>query len=111
MIADVADYSEWKNNRRATAIVFSAMILGLKGGLTIGSSLVSGILAMYGYNASLAEQAPETIGGIQMAVSIYASLPFFLAAGCMFFYAINKPLELKIEADLAARRLAGAKTL
>ena len=110
MIADVADYSEWKNNRRATAIVFSAMILGLKGGLTIGSSLVSGILAMYGYNASLAEQAPETIGGIQMAVSIYASLPFFLAAGCMFFYAINKPLELKIEADLAARRLAGAKT-
>ena len=24
MIADVADYSEWKNNRRATAIIFSA---------------------------------------------------------------------------------------
>jgi Na+/melibiose symporter-like transporter len=22
MIADVADYSEWKNNRRATAIIF-----------------------------------------------------------------------------------------
>ena len=30
MIADVADYSEWKNNRRATAIIFSAMIFGLK---------------------------------------------------------------------------------
>ena len=25
MIADVADYSEWKNNRRATAIIFSAI--------------------------------------------------------------------------------------
>ncbi|MEP7142334.1 MAG: glycoside-pentoside-hexuronide (GPH):cation symporter, partial [Ferruginibacter sp.] len=31
MIADVADYSEWKNNRRATAIIFSAMMVGLKG--------------------------------------------------------------------------------
>jgi glycoside/pentoside/hexuronide:cation symporter, GPH family len=27
MIADVADYSEWKNNRRATAIIFSAMMV------------------------------------------------------------------------------------
>ena len=33
MIADVADYSEWKNNRRATAIIFSAMIFGLKSGI------------------------------------------------------------------------------
>ena len=44
MIADVADYSEWKNNRRATAIIFSAMMVGLKLGLTIGSSLVTKIL-------------------------------------------------------------------
>jgi GPH family glycoside/pentoside/hexuronide:cation symporter len=45
MIADVADYSEWKNNRRATAIIFSAMMVGLKVGLSIGSSLVSSIIA------------------------------------------------------------------
>ena len=32
MIADVADYSEWKNNRRATAIIFSAMIFRIKSG-------------------------------------------------------------------------------
>ena len=44
MIADVADYSEWKNNRRATAIIFSAMMVGLKLGLTIGSALVAKIL-------------------------------------------------------------------
>ncbi|MCB1642891.1 MAG: MFS transporter, partial [Xanthomonadales bacterium] len=30
MIADVADYSEWRNHRRATAIIFSAMLCGLK---------------------------------------------------------------------------------
>src|SRR3546814_16961861 len=27
MIADVADYSEWKNHRRATGIIFSAMMV------------------------------------------------------------------------------------
>ena len=35
MIADVADFSEWKNNRRATAIIFSAMMVGLKLGLLL----------------------------------------------------------------------------
>lgn len=105
MIADVADYSEWKNNRRATAIIFSAMILGLKGGLTIGSALVAGILAMYGYQAALAVQNAETVAGIQLAVSIYASIPFFLAVACVSFYAINKKLELQIEQDLTQRRL------
>jgi GPH family glycoside/pentoside/hexuronide:cation symporter len=104
MIADVADYSEWKNNRRATAMVFSAMILGLKGGLTIGSSLVAGILALYNYDASLMVQPAETIRGIFMAVSIYASIPFFLAVACLFLYPINKPMELQIERDLADRR-------
>jgi Na+/melibiose symporter-like transporter len=109
MIADVADYSEWRNNRRATAIIFSAMILGLKGGLTIGSSMVSGILAIYGYEAGLPAQSAETISGIKFAVSIYASIPFFLAAAAMFFYAINKDLELQIESDLAARRKSAGR--
>ena len=49
MIADVADYSEWKNNRRATAIIFSAMMVGLKLGLSIGGALVAQILGNYGY--------------------------------------------------------------
>ncbi|SBS33312.1 Inner membrane symporter YicJ [Marinomonas spartinae] len=104
MIADVADYSEWKNNRRATAIIFSAMILGLKVGLTIGGSLVAGLLAHYGYDASLHVQNADTIEGIKTAVSLFASLPFFLAVGCLAFYGINKQVENQIEEDLNARR-------
>ena len=49
MIADVADYSEWKNNRRATAIIFSAMMVGLKAGLSIGGALLTWILGLYHY--------------------------------------------------------------
>ena len=33
MMADVADFSEWKTGRRATAIVFSAIVFALKAGL------------------------------------------------------------------------------
>ena len=39
MMADVADYSEWKNRRRATGVVFSAIVFGLKAGLGFGGAI------------------------------------------------------------------------
>jgi len=104
MVADVADYSEWKNNRRATAIIFSAILCGLKLGLAIGGALVAGILARYGYDASLTAQSPDTVDGIRFAVSVYCSLPFLLGVGLLFFYKIDKPMESRIERELSERR-------
>jgi sugar (Glycoside-Pentoside-Hexuronide) transporter len=106
MIADVADYSEWKNNRRATAIIFSAMILGLKGGLTIGSTIAAVVLNSYGYDSDLNVQSESTVTGIKLAVSVYAAIPFFIAAASLFFYKINKKMENTIESELAARRIS-----
>ena len=105
MIADVADYSEWKNNRRATAIIFSAMMVGLKLGLTIGSSLITIILDFYGYLAnSEMGQTLEAINGIKLLVSIYPAIPFLIGAGLLFFYEINKEMETQIELELMQRR-------
>jgi Na+/melibiose symporter-like transporter len=105
MIADVADYSEWKNNRRATAIIFSAMMVGLKLGLTIGSSLVTKILDYYGYDAnSVIGQTSEAIQGTKLLVSIYPAIPFLLGVGLLFFYEINKTMESQIELELKQRR-------
>ncbi|SDH81395.1 sugar (Glycoside-Pentoside-Hexuronide) transporter [Chryseobacterium taeanense] len=108
MIADVADYSEWKNNRRATAIIFSAMMVGLKVGLSIGSSLVALIIGKYGYistEGSVNVIQPETVAtGAKMLVSIFPSIPFFIACGLLLFYKINKKMEVQIEKDLAERR-------
>ena len=105
MIADVADYSEWKNNRRATAIIFSAMMVGLKLGLSIGGALVAQILGNYGYEPNIdLEQTESAILGTKMLVSIYPSIPFLLATGLLFFYVIDKNLEDKIEEDLSKRR-------
>jgi GPH family glycoside/pentoside/hexuronide:cation symporter len=104
MIADVADYSEWKNNRRATAIIFSAMIFGLKIGLSIGGALGAALLAKYGYVAELMQQTETAIAGIKMSVSIYPGLIFIIASAILYWYEIDKKMELQIEEDLKKRR-------
>lgn len=111
MIADVADYSEWKTKRRATAIIFSAMMVGLKAGLSIGGALVAWILDLYGYiskeSAIVGQEIvqPESVAnGARMLVSVFPSIPFLLGVGLLFFYVIDKKMETQIEADLKIRR-------
>ncbi|WP_163321703.1 MFS transporter [Draconibacterium mangrovi] len=111
MIADVADYSEWVNNRRATAIIFSAMMVGLKAGLAIGGAIVTWILGLYGYLSKDAMAAghelaqPESVAqGAKMLVSIYPSIPFLIGVALLFFYEINKSKEVQIQKDLIERR-------
>ncbi|AWG23229.1 MFS transporter [Flavobacterium faecale] len=104
MIADVADYSEWKNNRRATAIIFSAMIFGLKVGLSIGGALGAFLLSRYGYVAEAANQAQSAIDGIKLAVSVYPGLFFIASAGLVCFYMIDKKMEVQLESELKERR-------
>lgn len=105
MIADVADFSEWKNNRRATAIIFSAMMVGLKGGLSIGGALLTKILGIYNYQPNSESTQTETaIHGTKMLVSIYPAIPFLIGAALLFFYEINKKKETQIETELKQRR-------
>jgi GPH family glycoside/pentoside/hexuronide:cation symporter len=111
MIADVADYSEWKNNRRATAIIFSAMMVGLKGGLSIGSALVTWILGLYGYITKeaavvgeLLVQPESAVQGTKMLVSIFPAIPFLISIVLLFYYEINKAMEVQIEKELKERR-------
>ncbi|MBI1342222.1 MAG: MFS transporter [Terrimonas sp.] len=107
MIADVADYSEWKNNRRATAIIFSAMMVGLKAGLTIGSSLLTWLLGIFNYVPNSATvQSAAAINGTKLLVSVFPSIPFLIGAGLLFFYEINKTMETRIEDDLKQRRIS-----
>ena len=104
MIADVADYSEWVNHRRATALLFSAMIFGLKAGLSIGAALVAALLSAFGYDAALASQAPATAAGIRLSVSVLAALPFLLGVCSLALYTIGKKAELTLERELGERR-------
>jgi Na+/melibiose symporter-like transporter len=104
MIADVADYSEWKNNRRATAIIFSAMIFGLKFGLSIGGALSAWLLSRFGYQADAIAQTPAATNGIKLLTSVIPGAIFIAGACLLFGYSINKKEELQIEKALKEKR-------
>ncbi|MCS3801574.1 MFS transporter [Niastella sp. OAS944] len=104
MIADVADYSEWKNNRRATAIIFSAMIFGLKLGLSIGGALSAWLLSRFGYQADAVAQTTAATDGIKLLISLIPGLIFIAGACLLFGYSINKKAELEIEKALKEKR-------
>lgn len=105
MMADVADYSEWKNNRRATAIVFSAIVFALKAGLGFGGAIGGWLLASHGYVPN-AEQSARALDGIRLSMSLYPAITFGICAACLFFYRIDRRMEVTIADELAARRRA-----
>ena len=103
MMADVADYSEWKNRRRATAIVFSAIVFGLKAGLGFGGAIGGWVLSAYGYVPNV-EQTERALQGIKLTAGIFPAITFAIAVVCLFFYRIDKHLEITITDELAERR-------
>ena len=104
MYTDAADFSEWKNGRRATGLLMAASLFTLKLGLTLGGALVGWILAFYGFVPNVA-QTPEATNGIIMLMSIYPAVFGFIGVILMFFYPLNNKMMAEIEGDLTARRL------
>ncbi|MGB7847155.1 MAG: MFS transporter [Candidatus Acidiferrum sp.] len=103
MIADVADYGEWKTKRRATATVTSAVVFALWAGLALGGAIAGWLFSFYGY-APNAVQTAHALMGIRMTASIYAGLAFVATAVCLFFYPITREVNRKIADDLTERR-------
>jgi glycoside/pentoside/hexuronide:cation symporter, GPH family len=103
MMADVADYSEWKNHRRATGIVFSAVVFGLKAGLGFGGAIAGWLLGLYGYVPNV-EQTAAALSGIVMTISVYPAITFVIAVVALFFYRIDRDAEITIARELDLRR-------
>ena len=103
MMADVADYSEWKNRRRATAVVFSAIVFGLKAGLGVGGAIGAYVLSAYGYVPNVA-QTERALQGIRLSASLFPAIGFGLCVLCLYFYRIDRRLEVQISDDLEERR-------
>jgi len=103
MYTDAADYSEWKNNRRATGLLMAASLFSLKIGLTLGGALVLYILDFYGYAANEV-QTKESISGILLLMSFYPAVFGLIGVVLMFFYPLTNKMMVKIEQDLTLRR-------
>jgi glycoside/pentoside/hexuronide:cation symporter, GPH family len=102
-MGDVADFCEWKYARRATGMVFSGIVLGLKTGLGCGGALGSLVLSWYGYVANAA-QSERALMGIRLAMGIFPAAAFTLCAACLLSYSIDRSVEVEMAQSLAARR-------
>lgn len=103
MMADVADYSEWKTGRRATGMTFSAATFGSKAGLGLGGAASGWLLAQYGYVPGV-EQSEAALGGIVWMMSVWPAIAFAVGVLVLFFYRIDKRLNLQIQEELTERR-------
>ncbi len=103
MIADVADYSEWKTSRRAIAFMYAGILFALKVGLGIGGALSAWLINLHGYQPNVA-QTPGALLGIRLAASVYSAIPMALGLVCLAIYPIGKELNARIQRELEERR-------
>ncbi|HOT98029.1 MAG TPA: MFS transporter [bacterium] len=103
MMADVADYSEWKTARRSTGFIFAGIVFALKAGLGFGGAICGWLLSLYGYVPNAAQNS-HALFGIKMTASIYPAITFAIGAVALSFYSISKKLSLQIQDELVERR-------
>ncbi|TDP02380.1 MFS transporter [Flavobacterium sp. 245] len=103
MYADSADYSEWKQGRRATGLVFSASSMSQKFGWTIGGAGAGWLLGYYGFQANV-EQTATAQHGIQLMLSILPAIAAAISVGFILFYPLSEEKLQTIEQDLNEKR-------
>jgi GPH family glycoside/pentoside/hexuronide:cation symporter len=103
MMADVADFAEWRTHRRATGVVFAGIVFALKAGLGFGGAICGWLLATYGYVPNVV-QSDSALLGIRLTGSVYPAITFLVGVIALLFYGITKKLNLQIQDELAERR-------
>jgi glycoside/pentoside/hexuronide:cation symporter, GPH family len=103
MLADTADYSEWKYHRRATGLVFSAATFAQKAGWGIGGALAGWLLVLFQFVPNV-EQSATFLKGIKLMISVFPGVLYMSCAILLYFYAIDQKTCLKMEKDLEQRR-------
>ncbi len=104
MLGDAADYSEFKNGRRATGLVYSAGSFSTKLGGGIAGAIIGFVLAAYHYNGQDAVAVQGAIPGIIMLMSWIPTIIALIGAGIMTLYPLNQKKMDEITIELNSRR-------
>ena len=104
MFADVADYSELRNGSASTGLIFSSSSMAQKFGGAIGGFLLLFLLGMFGYDASLSVQAPETLTAIRAMLSFVPAVGAVVSIVFLCLYPLTSGKMKEIQAQLAVRR-------
>jgi len=103
LVADTADFQEWKFKTRTTGVVFSATTCAQKAGMGIGAAFAGFLISYFGYVPN-AEQTPRALHGILLLVSLIPAVGLLLLAGFFTFYGLNERVCKTMREDLAQRR-------
>lgn len=104
MLGDAADYSEFKNGRRATGLVYSAGSFATKFGGGIAGAIIGFVLAAFHYNGQDEVSIQGAIPGIIMLMSWIPTIITLIAAGIMTLYPLNQKKMNEITLELTNRR-------
>lgn len=108
MFADIVDYQELKNGRRASGLIFSSSSMSQKLGWAMGASLTGWLLFWFGYNEEAAktgmEQVANTLFGERLMISLLPAASCLLAVVGMFFYPLSEKRVLEISRELELKR-------
>ena len=102
MYADTADYNEWRNGRRATAMTFSAATFAQKMGGSLGSAGMLWVLAAIGYAANQAQSGASQTG-IALLQTAIPGIFALIAVFVLRYYTLTGSQLDRIQADLKAR--------
>jgi len=103
MLADTADYSEWKTGRRATGLVFSAASFAQKAGWGIGGALAGWLLAIFKFVPNAA-QSESAITGIKLMISVFPGILYMSCAILLYFYTIDHKTCMIMQKELEERK-------
>jgi GPH family glycoside/pentoside/hexuronide:cation symporter len=104
MLGDAADYSEYKNGRRATGLVYSAGSFATKFGGGIAGAIIGMVLAAFHYNGQDSIAIQGAVPGIIMLMSWIPMIITLIAAGVMTVYPLDQKKMDHITQELNNKR-------
>jgi GPH family glycoside/pentoside/hexuronide:cation symporter len=105
MYSDAAEYSEWRNNRQAAGLVFSASTFAQQLGWGFGPAIAAWMLDRFGYVANVAQSA-EVLDGMVLLMSLVPAAFAVISMAFMLFYPLNDRRVHEMSEELRKRRAA-----
>lgn len=106
IIPDAIEWDEWQTGERHEGMFYSLVTLIQKVASSIAIPLVLLLLDATGYIPNTAEQSPQALLGIRVAIGPIPALILCTGILFAFLYPISREKHAKIVAELKARRAA-----
>ncbi len=103
MVADSADYGEWKSHHRVEAPLFGLVSLANKTSLAVGTWVLALLLEQIGFVANV-DQSAETLTGMRQIMTLVPVVGFLASAVVILFFPFNTREHQQMVREIADRR-------